>query len=529
MNLQTALIVGTGPAALAASLALRRQNIPFEVLDVSFDLEPARQTATEELSRLSPDEWPDEHAKSLFPAPSTSARGGVEKRYIFGSGFPYARHRHLTIQATDCTVDLSHGLGGFGNVWGAAILPYNKNEISDWPISFDSLAQSYRNVADFAPTSGEQDELESAFPLYDAAKTSLRQTEQTRMLMAALSRRRANLQRDGVNFGRARVAVDSSGGETTCRYCGYCLDGCVYGSIFSPRLHWRRLEAEGVKIHRGQYVLQFREGDQAVTVDTIDVNSGNSRQWTTSRLFLGAGTLGTTRLTARSLGVIDTPIRILDSQYFFFPLLSYKAAADITQRFTLAEAFVEVLNPRVSSRYVHFQLYGLNRIFRQTLRGMVPSPLRGMNLTSPIERRFYLVQGFLHSGDSGYLEMTLRNPAPDADTIHMKGVLNPAAKDVARRAQALLRRHLAAFGLIPPAYLAMVPPGRSFHAGGSFPMGAAHPTFSSDTLGRPAGLQRVHIVDASAFPSIPATTITLTAMANADRIVNASVSSGVFE
>ena len=40
----------------------------------------------------------------------------------------------------------------------------------------------------------------------------------------------------------------------------------------------------------------------------------------------------------------------------------------------------------------------------------------------------------------------------------------------------------------------------------------------TDILGRPAGLRRVHLVDASVFPSIPATTITFSVMANAHRI-----------
>ena len=40
----------------------------------------------------------------------------------------------------------------------------------------------------------------------------------------------------------------------------------------------------------------------------------------------------------------------------------------------------------------------------------------------------------------------------------------------------------------------------------------------SDLLGRPAGFRRVHVVDASVLPSLPATTITLSLMANAQRI-----------
>ncbi len=61
-------------------------------------------------------------------------------------------------------------------------------------------------------------------------------------------------------------------------------------------------------------------------------------------------------------------------------------------------------------------------------------------------------------------------------------------------------------------------PGKSFHFGGTFPMSVDPQPGQTDTLGRPAGLQRIHLVDSSCFPSIPATTITLSVMANAYRI-----------
>jgi len=61
-------------------------------------------------------------------------------------------------------------------------------------------------------------------------------------------------------------------------------------------------------------------------------------------------------------------------------------------------------------------------------------------------------------------------------------------------------------------------PGRGFHTGGSFPMSNAPTGFQSDTLGRTHGLKRIHLVDSSTMPSIAATTVTFTAMANAHRI-----------
>jgi choline dehydrogenase-like flavoprotein len=44
--------------------------------------------------------------------------------------------------------------------------------------------------------------------------------------------------------------------------------------------------------------------------------------------------------------------------------------------------------------------------------------------------------------------------------------------------------------------------------------------FETDTLGRLHGHPGVHIVDASVFPSIPATTVTFSVMANSHRIAS---------
>jgi choline dehydrogenase-like flavoprotein len=44
--------------------------------------------------------------------------------------------------------------------------------------------------------------------------------------------------------------------------------------------------------------------------------------------------------------------------------------------------------------------------------------------------------------------------------------------------------------------------------------------FETDTLGRLPAWDKIHLIDASVFPSVPASTITLTAMANAHRIAS---------
>jgi len=66
--------------------------------------------------------------------------------------------------------------------------------------------------------------------------------------------------------------------------------------------------------------------------------------------------------------------------------------------------------------------------------------------------------------------------------------------------------------------LQMAEPGRGFHNGASFPMRKDPAELETDILGRPRGWSRLHVVDASSLPSVPATTITFSVMANAHRI-----------
>jgi choline dehydrogenase-like flavoprotein len=141
-------------------------------------------------------------------------------------------------------------------------------------------------------------------------------------------------------------------------------------------------------------------------------------------------------------------------------------------------------------------------------------------LARELEGRLLLIQGFIHSAESSRIVATLRkNPADGKDTLLLQAEANPTAKTVVRRVVRKLLGQARRLGVVPlPMLLQMGKPGRSFHSGGSFPMRANPGAFETDLCGRPSGWRRIHAVDASILPSIPATTITLTVMANAHRI-----------
>jgi choline dehydrogenase-like flavoprotein len=134
-----------------------------------------------------------------------------------------------------------------------------------------------------------------------------------------------------------------------------------------------------------------------------------------------------------------------------------------------------------------------------------------------------LIQGYLHSDRSGSVTVALhRGEGGEPSRLSLEGRPNPETKRAIRRAVSALWKNRRAFGAYPASpFLYVAPPGRGFHSGGTFPMRSEPGLFECDLLGRPHGFRAVHVVDATGFPSIPATTITLSVMANAHRIAAA--------
>jgi len=139
--------------------------------------------------------------------------------------------------------------------------------------------------------------------------------------------------------------------------------------------------------------------------------------------------------------------------------------------------------------------------------------------------RLLLIQGYLHSDLSARIRIVLnRGTGGASPRLDLTGEPNPQTGPALSALRRRLWAERGALKAVPIAQMLRVGlPGRGFHTGGTFPMQANPDPFEVDVLGRPNGFTRVHVVDASVFPSLPATTITLSVMANAHRIGTAAI------
>lgn len=496
------------------------------MLDAGLTLEPDRATLVEKLKSRRPEDWTAADV-AAYQAGMRPDVGGVPLKLVYGSDFAYREaDDHLGVHYDNVGLRPSFAKGGLSNVWGAAMMPYLEQDVSEWPFKLSALAPHYAAVLELTGLAASRDELEQPFPLYTSHLTDLRPSAQCQRLLDTMARHRDALASAGIHFGRSRLAVAGNppAGNGGCVYCRLCMYGCPFGYIYTSADTVTRLQRDpGFGYQPGVIVTAVRESAAGVEISGYDLLTRRPLRWQGGRAFLAGGAIATTGILLRSLGAYEQTVWLKDSQYFLVPLVLFRKVRGATREglHALSQVFLEIFDPGGQDTSSHIQIYSNNDLISQAVTqafGPLARPL-GF-LARDLQARLLVAQGFVHSRHSSRIAACLtRDKATGEERLELRAELNPEAGRRVRRLVFRLCRHARLVGAMAlPVMLKIAEPGRSFHSGGSFPMSAKPAGYQTDLLGRPPGWNRVHAVDATVLPSIPATTITLSAMANAHRI-----------
>jgi choline dehydrogenase-like flavoprotein len=521
MNAQSLVaVIGSGPSGVAVSKALLSKGVSVCMIDVGESLPPDIEAHRSTLGRQSPDEWSASAVNALRAKTPISKNEPPLKRH-FGSDYVYQlANEDSPLNLTDVSTSASYAKGGLSTVWGASILPYRQADMSEWPFQEDRLAPHYRSVLSWMPISGEKDDLDRHFPLYTDNPRELALSSQSKRFLADLNKHKEGLSEVGVVAGKARLAMGQTGAseETSCQYCGLCLYGCPYHVIYNSDHTLDDLKKNDLFSYRnGLIVERFDETEAQVTL-TMKGLDGRVETSTYRRVYLACGVISTAKIMLKSSHSNRMTLTAKDSQYFLIPILRYANSPNVTveRLHTLSQLFIEILNDTVSQHTVHLQLYSYNDIFFRSLKQRLGPFIHWKWGVNQLLGRLLMIQGYLHSNDSHQLEINL---AKDGNALNINKKNNIKTSQTVANVQAFLHEKKSLFRAFPLKGMSILsPPGRGFHTGSTFPMKQAPGPGESDMMGRPHGFNHVHIVDASVLPTIPATTITLTVMANAYRI-----------
>jgi choline dehydrogenase-like flavoprotein len=502
----TDIVIGSGPTGVVAASRLIERGRRVLMIDAGKTLEPEAERLRAALDKDRA-HWRSADIEALKRARAAKRTEGMAP---YGSDFHMRDDDGALGPYPDwLALRPSFALGGLSNGWGASFAPYLASDIYDWPFPPSALAPHYAYVARLAPVAGETDSLASLFDLAPIEFShALPPSPQAREIAERAQRYGDALERDGVRIGRARNAVAKG-----CIACSLCLHGCPHRLIFNTASLIAEMQSHPQFAYKsGRRAMAFADlGDRVA----ISLGEGAGRETIEGdRLYVAAGVLSTAQLVIASRGGSDV-LRLRDSRQFFTPFLhGFSVAEDPARadRHALAEMFVEILSP--GARSAHAQLYTYNDMFKADLErnyGRLPFASAWLGA---VARRLVVAQTFLHSdhAPSILISMTGGEMRYELDATPFD---HAAANDARRR----LSRALGKLGLHAVGHATRHSgPGASFHTGASLPMKKTPTRLETDIWGRLGGEGRVHIVDASSLPAIPATTITYSAMANASRI-----------
>ena len=218
------VVIGSGPAGVAAAHALADAGCAVTVLDAGDTIESGRMDVFDALARSEPESWPPQLSRAARGSFPVSVKR-VPLKPAYGSMFPYALEDHdLPVSSENAETLPSLALGGLSNCWGASMLPVRQRDIEGWPVSVDELAPHYEAVLRFVPIAAERDELSEILPLYTDCPQPLRRGPQAEAVLGHMRRHAGALNAAGFTFGASRLAVVASPERLDrCRYSGMCL------------------------------------------------------------------------------------------------------------------------------------------------------------------------------------------------------------------------------------------------------------------------------------------------------------------
>lgn len=512
------IVIGSGPAGVFCALALLRRGAPVTMVDAGLTLEEHFKTAVKELQSIPPAQW-SEHRLAKVRSATRATSSGVPEKYVLGSDYPFRWvDQRAQLEQRGVETLVSFARGGLSNVWGANMLPFEERDLTDWPIRLRDLEPHYRTVAKEVPIVGMRDRLEQLFPFY-GEHIELPASEQAQHLLHALGRQKPWSGDARLHFGRARVAIHSK--QPGCVRCGLCLYGCPYDLIYSARHTLKALTAfPTFRYLPGVVVQRLQRGASGWKVEGHGFD-GELVCLEGARVFLGCGVVNSARIVLETLEAPNREIIVRDSQYFITPMFLFKGPRNVLSEdlYTLAQVALQLHLPSASRYPLHLLVYTYNDLYRQALSSL-PWPISIMTkaCSTQLLNRLVILQGYLHSHESPSYALRLEGP-PAQRRVILSARGNPRTKPLIRSGLWSLFRNSASLGAVPVVPMTkMGAVGKSYHGGASFPMREKPGPGESSVLGELAELPGVHVVDASCFPSVPATNLTYTVMANAYRI-----------
>jgi hypothetical protein len=524
------LIIGSGMSAVHAALTLLHAGENVSMLDIGVSNEnpDTINMQSEDFYSLRKS---DEGCSTIFLGQSFEGVfwGDMEhtltvpRRYIIEE-----TENYLPYESCDFNLMQSASKGGLGNAWGAGACPYVDAELTAMGLPIEDMRTSYRKIASRIGLCGTADDASRFFALRDIDMDPPMEMDPpiSALYNSYLAQKKALSKRGPIYMGKSPMAVITKPREGRRPYSYSNMDfyNDIGSSVYRPSLTFNELRKfSSFTYLPKRMALSFTESNGGVHLRFLDLAEGGEKSISVKKLYLGAGALGSARIALRSFrenGAV--PLLTNDHSVATFIKTNSLGSSAEKNKNSLGqlELFYQGRNP-LETRMASLYTYGSLTLSR--LIGQAPflNYRVARKLLSSIQSSL-IIASFNHPDSMNThntIELAQKKNTLSGDLLRINYAVSPKDRRRNPSIENKMIFRLLRMGCIPLVRRNM-PAGSSAHYAGTIPIGSSANVLTQNADGLLSHSDNVYSIDGAGFNFLPANGLTLSLMANADRVVN---------
>jgi hypothetical protein len=413
--------------------------------------------------------------------------------------------------------------GGLGNAWGLGSYVYSDNELKQTGLPISELRAAYQWLASFIGISGGNDSSANyANGHLFTPQQAIPLDFNGQRLWNKLQHKQHQFQQTNFVVGRTPLAISTQNTLNGELYKANDLDFYETGitAAFRPINTIQHLQKTGLLNYQAnQLVMQFKERDGIVEVETLDISTNETKLYLCKKLILAAGALGTARIVMRSATISKLPL--LCNPYTYIPSLQFPllGAANTGYQTGLAQLSLYYDLDTTHTNIAMGSLYSYRSLMGFRLMREFPLDFKSGQQWVKFLQPALNITGVFHPefpGTNKYMELVKDTTLLSGDKLKSCYQLNEQEEIQIVKTEQAFKKTLRQLGTVP-LKVQRNKHGASIHYGGTLPFNSTQtPTHTNN--GRLHDYQNIFVADGSGFQFLSGKGLTLTLMAYAHHV-----------
>ena len=416
--------------------------------------------------------------------------------------------------------------GGLGGGWGLGSYVFSKLELEAVGLNEYEMNASYEDVISYIGVSGIYDDggkygLGSDKKIQPAMKLDVNHQK----ILKAYQKNKSKLNKNDIYVGQSVLALlteDKSNRKAVqYRDMGFWSD-----TNKSAYRSWMTIDElnkrPNFKYHKNCLVTKFEEFDGGVRVFVKRTDTNEIQLYTCKKLILSPGVLGTARIVSRSFDYKKEKLPILCNPYSYMPCINRRQLGKkVDQHQTSFAQLVMYLDDQKNNFDVGVAaLFSYRSLLLFKLIKETPLNFVDARIIMQFLQSSFTIAGIHHpekGSDNKFISLVKDTASYTGDKLVGQYILSENELFKNKNREKKFKSALTTLGCYPMKTI-QTPAGGSIHYGGTLPFSENNELFHVLKNGKLGGTKNVYVADGSGFKYLPAKGVTLTLMANANRV-----------